>query len=117
MHWIVNRWGDALKISRVEDIHSFPLVLLLISMLLFAVNPVTNLISRYEEKRADDYAVQFTEDPEAGIVTFQKLAKTGLSEVNPPLLVKIFRYSHPTMLERISKLEEESIRLQNQQQE
>ncbi|HEO8421469.1 MAG: M48 family metallopeptidase [Niallia sp.] len=116
MHWIVNRWGHALKISKVEDIQSFPLVLLLISMLLFAVNPFTNLISRYEETRADDYAVQLTENPEAGIVTFQKLAKTGLSEVNPPLLVKIFRYSHPTMLERISKLEEESIRLQNQQQ-
>ena len=116
MHWIVNRWGPALKISKIEDIQSFPLVLLLISMLLFAVNPLTNLISRYEEKRADNYAIQLTDNPEAGIVTFQKLAKTGLSEVNPPLLVKIFRYSHPTMLERISKLEEESIRLQNEKQ-
>lgn len=106
--------GAALKIAKVEDIQSFPLILLLTSMLLFTVNPLTNVISRYEEKRADHYAVELTENPEAGIVTFQKLAKTGLSEVNPPLLVKIFRYSHPTMLERISKLEEESIRLQNQ---
>ena len=117
LHLIVHKWGAALKISKVEDIQSFPLVLLLISMLLFAVNPLTNLVSRYEEKRADAYAVQLTKDPEAGIVTFQKLAKTGLSEVNPPLLVKIFRYSHPTMLERISKLEEESIRLKNHQDE
>lgn len=116
MHWIMNRWGAALKISKIEDIQSFPLVLLLISMLLFAVNPLTNLISRYEENRADNYAIQLTDNPEAGIVTFQKLAKTGLSEVNPPLLVKIFRYSHPTMLERISKLEEENIRLQNEKQ-
>jgi STE24 endopeptidase len=26
--------------------------------------------------------------------------------VNPPLLVKIFRYGHPTMLERISRIEQ-----------
>ena len=115
MHWIVRRWGSALKIGRVEEIQSFPLILLLISMLSFTVNPFTNLLSRYEETRADEYAVQLTQDPESGITTFQKLAKSGLSEVNPPFLVKVFRYSHPTMLERISKLEEESIQMRNKE--
>ncbi|KAB7665374.1 M48 family metallopeptidase [Bacillus sp. B1-b2] len=115
MHWLVKRWGKALNIRRVEDIQSFPLILLLISMLSFAVNPFSNLMSRYEEKRADEYAVQLTQNPESGITTFQKLAKSGLSEVNPPVLVKVFRYSHPTMLERISKLEEESIELRNKE--
>lgn len=113
MNLIINRCGPALKVSKVEDIQSFPLVLLLISMLLFIANPFANVVSRYEEKRADNYAVALTEDPEAGITTFQKLAKTGLSEVNPPLLVKVFRYSHPTMLERISALEEKSILIKN----
>ncbi len=113
MHLVVKRWGTAFKVSKVEDIQSFPLVLLLISMLMFAVNPFANVVSRYEEKRADNYAVALTKDPEAGISTFQKLAKTGLSEVNPPLLVKVFRYSHPTMLERISELEEKSIIMKN----
>ena len=113
MHLVVNRWGPAFKVSKVEDIQSFPLVLLLISMLMFAVNPFANVVSRYEEKRADNYAVALTKDPEAGVSTFQKLAKTGLSEVNPPFLVKVFRYSHPTMLERISELEEKSIIMKN----
>lgn len=115
VHWLVSKWGPALNIGKVEEIQSLPLILLLISMLSFAVNPFSNLISRYEEKRSDEYAVQLTQDPESGITTFQKLAKSGLSEVNPPLLVKIFRYSHPTMLERISKLEEESIELKNKE--
>jgi len=116
MHWIIGRWGTALKIGKVEELQSFPLILLLISMLSFAVNPFTNLISRYEETRADEYAIQLTENPESGITTFQKLAKSGLSEVNPPFLVKVFRYSHPTMLERISKLEEDSIQMRNHKQ-
>ena len=48
--------------------------------------------------------------PEAGITTFQELTRAGLSQVNPPFLVKIFRYGHPTMLERISTLEEYEIK-------
>lgn len=113
MHWIVKKWGAAFHIPRVEDIRSFPLLLLLISLLLFLINPLTNMVSRYEEKRADDYAIALTQNPDAGISTFQKLAKSGLNEVNPPLLVKLFRYSHPTMLERISELEDKSTRMKN----
>ena len=47
-----------------------------------------------------------TDNSEAGIATFQALTRAGLSQVNPPFLVKFFRYGHPTMLERISNLEE-----------
>ena len=64
------------------------------------------MISRYQETRADRYAIEMTKDSEAGITTFQELTRSGLSQVNPPVLVKIFRYGHPTMLERISTLEE-----------
>ena len=64
------------------------------------------MISRYQETRADRYAIEMTKDSEAGITTFQELTRSGLSQVNPPVLVKIFRYGHPTMLERISMLEE-----------
>ena len=64
------------------------------------------MISRYQETRADRYAIEMTKDSEAGITSFQELTRSGLSQVNPPFLVKIFRYGHPTMLERISMLEE-----------
>jgi Zn-dependent protease with chaperone function len=106
MNWVVNRWGRELKISDVRDIRSLPLFLLIISVLLFASSPLTNLVSRYEESRADQYAINMTKNPTAAINSFQKLTRSGLSQVNPPLLVKIFRYDHPTMLERIAMLEE-----------
>jgi STE24 endopeptidase len=63
-------------------------------------------VSRYEEHAADRYAIELTGNKEAAISSFQKLTKAGLSEVNPPFVVKIFRYTHPTMLERIVFLEE-----------
>ncbi|WP_353856591.1 M48 family metallopeptidase [Bacillus sp. Bos-x628] len=103
-----------LKVS--HDIAALPLLLVIVSMLSFVASPFTNAVSRYQEQAADQYAVNLTKDGEAGVTSFQKLAKSGLTQVNPPLLVKIFRYDHPPMMERIvdmekaAKKEEESQR-------
>lgn len=116
MEWIVNKWGEALKIPAVNDIRSFPLFLMILSMLMFASSPISNFVSRYQESRADHYAIEMTKNTEAGITTFQELSRAGLSQVNPPLLVKIFRYGHPTMLERISTIEEYELKTRSQKQ-
>jgi len=107
MQWIIAHFGHVLKINRINAIHSFPLFLLITSFLFFASSPLDNYISRYQEVRADEYAIELVPDPGAAVSTFQELTKAGLSEVNPPLLVKWFRYSHPTMLERINKVANE----------
>lgn len=107
MPWIIARFGRILKIKRINAIHSLPLFLLITSFLLFVSSPLSNYISRYQETRADLYAIELVADPVAAVSTFQQLTKAGLSEVNPPLLVKWFRYSHPPMLERINKVANE----------
>lgn len=117
MERAVDRWGEALKIPSVQDIRSFPLFLMIISMLFFTVSPLENFISRYQENRADRYAIELTEDADAGIRTFQELTRAGLSQVNPPLIVKIFRYGHPTMLERITMLEDYQLKQRNEQRQ
>ncbi|PFO04309.1 peptidase M48 [Bacillus sp. AFS076308] len=114
MNWTVRKWGKELKIDDVRDIRSLPLFFMILSLLLFSASPLTNLASRYEETRADKYAIEMTKNPEAAISSFQELTRSGLSEVNPPLLVKIFRYTHPSMLDRISMLEQYEIKHRNQ---
>ncbi|MED3623064.1 M48 family metallopeptidase [Neobacillus thermocopriae] len=113
MNWACERWGNELKTKEVSDICSLPLFFMIISMLLFASSPLSNLVSRYQESRADQYAIEMTKNPDAAISSFQELSRISLSQVNPPLLVKIFRYSHPSMLERISRLEEYQIKHRN----
>ncbi|GIN73989.1 metalloprotease [Bacillus sp. J14TS2] len=107
-HWLARR-GKAWKVEKMSNLSSLPVFLLITSVLLFAASPLTNMVSRYQESRADTYAVEMTQDKAAGIESFQSLTKAGLSQVNPPLLVKLFRYGHPTMLERIKKIEEYDI--------
>jgi Zn-dependent protease with chaperone function len=113
MNWATRRWGSELKISDVRDIRSLPLFFMILSMLLFAASPLTNFASRYQETRADKYAIEMTKNPEAAITSFQELTRSGLSQVNPPLLVKIFRYTHPSMLDRISMLEDYEVKHRN----
>jgi STE24 endopeptidase len=113
MNWVIARWGKEFKISTAGDIRSFPLFLMIISMLTFASSPLSNFVSRYQETRADRYAIEMTKNSEAAIDSFQELSRAGLSQMDPPFLVKIFRYGHPTMLERISRIEEFEIRQKN----
>jgi STE24 endopeptidase len=105
MGFCIRRYGSLLKVNDMRDIASLPLFLLLISVLTFASSPFSNAVSRYQEKTADTYAIEMTQNNEAAVQTFQELTKAGLSQVHPPLLVKLFRYGHPTMLERITYLE------------
>lgn len=116
MNWAIARWGKEFKVKDPADLKSLPLFLMFLSMIMFAASPVSNMVSRYQETRADKYAIEMTDNTNAAISAFQELTKTGLSQVNPPLLVKLFRYGHPTMLERISRLEDYEIQKRNEQQ-
>lgn len=107
MPWMIRRYGKVLNIKEMSNIHSLPLFLFISSVLLFFSSPLSNAVSRYQEVRADEYAMALVEDPEAAVSSFQQLTKSGLSEVNPSTLVKWFRYTHPPMLERINHVAEE----------
>jgi STE24 endopeptidase len=101
----VRRWGDVLHIPKVASFSVLPLFFLASSILSFAASPITNYVSRIEERAADNYAMEMTRDNEAAVATFQTLSKTSLSQVNPPGVVKFFLYTHPTIFERIQYLE------------
>jgi STE24 endopeptidase len=102
--WI-EKYGKTWGIKGVGDLAALPALLLIFSLLSFAVSPVENAVSRKAERDADQYAIQMTKNPEAAVGAFQQLATVSLSEVNPPKIVKWFLYGHPTMLERIHFLD------------
>ncbi|MFD1356460.1 M48 family metallopeptidase [Fictibacillus halophilus] len=102
--WI-EKYGKSWGVKGVGDLAALPALLLIFSLLSFAVSPVENAVSRKAERDADQYAIQMTKNPEAAVGAFQQLATVSLSEVNPPKIVKWFLYGHPTMLERIHFLD------------
>lgn len=106
VHMCIRKWGDTLHISKAASFSVLPLFFLVSSMLSFFVSPAENYISRMEERAADQYALEMTNNGESGVETFQYLSKTSLSQVNPPPLVKFFLYTHPPIFERIVTFEE-----------
>ncbi|MCG1022418.1 M48 family metallopeptidase [Sutcliffiella horikoshii] len=109
IHWMANKvidkYGRKLKVYSLSQLASLPLLLLLVSLLLFLASPITNAVSRHQEHKADVYAIELTGETEPAILAFQEITRSSLSEVNPPALVKFFRYTHPPMVDRIAHLE------------
>lgn len=105
-NWLILKYGHYWKVNSIKEINSLPLILLLFSIISFIILPIENGISREAEKAADAYAINMTENKEAAISAFHKLAIESLGDPNPPELVKIFLGSHPAIVERIQTINE-----------
>lgn len=104
LHKVVDRIFVQMKHFGIREKHDFaiyPFILLLASLLTFLSSPFTNMVSRSFEHSSDVYALEMTGDRDAAVHTFQKLSSEGLSHPNPPALVRILMYTHPTIVERI----------------
>ncbi|MGB8002065.1 MAG: M48 family metallopeptidase [Anaerobacillus sp.] len=101
---MIRKWGRSWGVSSESDLASLPALFLLFSVMSFIASPVELAVSRHAEMEADQYAIEMTNDVDAAIGSFQTLTVNSLNEVNPPFLVKYFKYGHPTMMERLIML-------------
>jgi STE24 endopeptidase len=86
----------------VTAVAGVPLLLALSALGSFAVLPLTNVVSRAIEARADLHALQLTDDP-AGFVAMQRrLAATNLSDPSPPAWRQLWFGTHPSPAQRIA---------------
>ncbi|MDI4646816.1 M48 family metallopeptidase [Cohnella hashimotonis] len=102
---VVRTRGREWGISRITDMNALPLILLLLSVLNFVSLPVSNAVSRQAEADADRYALELLGTADGAVSMHQKLAVAALSDVNPPLLVKWLRSTHPSDMARIVQAE------------
>jgi STE24 endopeptidase len=78
-------------------------VLLLLALALAVVAmPLLAAISRRWERRADRYAVALTNDAPAYTSALRRLTATNLGDLDPPALVYLFLFTHPTAAERLA---------------
>jgi STE24 endopeptidase len=83
-----------------------PLVLFLMAVGTLISTPAQNLVSRHIEARADVHALDLTEDPRALVDLQRQLARTNLSDPDPPAAWQWFFGSHPTTAQRITAAED-----------
>src|SRR6266536_521884 len=90
----------ALLGTRVGDPNRVPLVLLIGLWLALTSLPALTALSRRWERAADRYALQLTGDRAAYETAFRRLAQTNLTDLDPPRLLYLMLFTHPTPPER-----------------
>jgi STE24 endopeptidase len=98
---IIPRFQNRLGFDRLDDIASWPLILLVGHLLYLLAAPGVMAFSRHLEHEADRFGLEITQDNHAAAMSFVKLMDTNLSNPRPGWLFVLWRSSHPTPAERI----------------
>ena len=107
IHRIINRFKDKLKFDSLGDVASLPLIMIFISVLSFAFQPITNGCSRYMEHESDIYGMDITDiDGETAAIAFDKLSVFNLSDPDPNPIIEFWFYSHPALKKRMAFVRE-----------
>ncbi|HUY82227.1 MAG TPA: M48 family metallopeptidase [Acidobacteriaceae bacterium] len=98
--WIVRRHGPALHITSLDDWSSLGALLLIVTLLGFFADPVSNAFSRHIEHQADVYGEEaihgLVPNPQATMAaSFQHLGELWLEVPHPAPFVVFWTYSHP----------------------
>ncbi|HEY5731920.1 MAG TPA: M48 family metallopeptidase [Anaerolineales bacterium] len=99
LDWAVGYFG----FTSVADVAAFPALGIVLGAFGLVTMPLENAVSRWRERKADDYALQATGKKEAFASAFTRLANQNLGDVDPEKWVVFLFYSHPPLGERIAK--------------
>lgn len=95
------RWGDAWGFQALHDPAALPLVMLAVSLTMFVLTPLVNGVTRHFEHQSDVFALELTHANRTGASSFVKLAEDSKVLPDPSPFIRFWRYSHPTLAERI----------------
>ena len=104
--WVLPRVAPPLGLTGAADIAGLPVVVLAAAGVLLLLRPVTNLISRGCERRADRFAVEMTGNPGALASGLRRLAEQTLAEERPSAVVEWLFHSHPPLAARLGTARE-----------
>lgn len=93
-------WGWA-GASGIADVRALPVLLLFVAAAELLVLPAANAVSRAFEAHADRIAIELTEDPDAAVRSFRRLAYRNIADLRPPPPLVWLLYTHPPTADRI----------------
>jgi Zn-dependent protease with chaperone function len=100
-NYLMHRYSHRFGFSRLSQIASLPLLLLLISVFSFLTQPLTNFVSRTIEHNADKFGLEITQNNQAAGEAFLVLQQKNLAVPRPGMVFKFWRSTHPPLGERV----------------
>lgn len=94
-------WAGA---AGLGDLKALPLLVLLSIGLTLISTPLESALSRRDEAEADRIAIDLTDDPDAAVAAFRRLALANLADLDPPAIAVAAFYGHPPIPDRIDAI-------------
>jgi Zn-dependent protease with chaperone function len=94
------------RVEGVGDLASLPIVLMVLTVLVFVASPAINGISRHYEHQADQIGLEvaygIVANPNtADVQSFQIMGEEDLEDPDPNPFIRFWLYTHPPLEERI----------------
>ena len=101
----LNLGVKVLGFAGTADMAALPLLLLVLGFYELVTMPLENGLSRWRERRADEYALDVTHNGKAYASALKRLANQNLADADPEPWVEWILYSHPALGKRITMAE------------
>ena len=104
-NWLVGRFGAGWKVSEISSRSGFVVLLFVVSVAGFVLEPVSNGFSRHFEHQADVYGQEavhgIVADPQkTAVAAFNDLGEAWLEDPNPSPLIEFWLFNHPSTKRR-----------------
>lgn len=100
-HWFYSQFVTGFGYNGIADLAALPVLSLIITLISLVTAPLSNALSRRNERQADHYAMQNSSNPHAFIDALKKLSESNLSNPSPHPLVEFLFHSHPSVSKRV----------------
>ena len=100
--WAVEYVAPALALGWGSDVAALPLLALTAGAVVAAAAPLGHALSRYQERRADQFAIALTLDPASLVSGLRRLGAQHLAEERPSRLVELLWHTHPPLDRRLA---------------
>ena len=103
--WLVKRCGSQWRVDSLSSRAGFVVLLLVLSIASFLLEPASNAVSRHFEHQADVYGQEaihgIVPDPQkTAVAGFNELGEAWLEDPNPNPFIEFWTYSHPSVQQR-----------------
>lgn len=99
--WAMAQFGVPLGLAGATDVAALPLLALGAGAVAVAAAPLGYALSRYHERRADQFAIRVTRDPASLVSGLRRLGAQNLVEERPSRLVELLWHTHPPLVRRV----------------
>jgi Zn-dependent protease with chaperone function len=98
---VIARYGRRFGFDRLDDVASYPLLSVIVSVVGLAITPAFLAFDRHLEHEADRFGLELTRDNHAAASAFARLQTENLETPYHGTLYKLWHDGHPPIGERI----------------